>query len=221
MNIKESIKTLLQTKFGGVVLSEARIEQFAKGLANVKDEAELESQLNVVNLVTPFAAIKSEDDRVRSQQAELEKLKKPAPTPTPQPEPTQPEPAPTATQGLSIEDINKVISSALKPLADSVAGLQGQKLVTDRKTAILAKLDGASEDYKAKVVRDFGYMNFADDNAFGEFLGHVESDYAAHVQTLAESSLGKDAPFAGVGKDGRVLEASEAEIEKLFGDIKV
>src|SRR5690606_2222811 len=101
--------------------------------------------------------------------------------------------------GLSIEDINKVISSALKPLADSVAGLQGQKLVTDRKTAILAKLDGASEDYKAKVVRDFGYMNFADDNAFGEFLGHVESDYAAHVQRQAESSLGKDAPFAGVG----------------------
>jgi len=220
MNIKESIKTLLQTKFGGVVLSDARIEQFAKGLANVKDEVELEAQLNVVNLVTPFAGMKSDDDRYRTAQSELDKLKKPTPAPTPTPEPT-PEPTPTPTQGLSIEDINKVISSALKPLADSVAGLQGQKLVTDRKTAILAKLDGASDDYKAKVVRDFGYMNFADDNAFGEFLGHVESDYAAHVQTQAESSLGKDAPFAGVGKDGRVNEATQAELDQLFGDIKI
>ncbi|MDM1049370.1 hypothetical protein [Sphingobacterium hotanense] len=217
MNIKESIKTLLQTKFGGVVLSDARIEQFAKGLANVKDEAELKAQLNVVNLVTPFSGMKSDDDRYRTAQSELEKLKKPTPAPVPTPEPT-PDPAPA--QGLSIEDINKVISSALKPLANSLAGLQGQKLVTDRKTAILAKLDGASDDYKAKVVRDFGYMNFADDNAFGEFLGHVESDYAAHVQTQAESSLGKDAPFLGVGSDGRVKEASKAELDAVMSEIK-
>ncbi len=214
MNIKESIKKLLQTKFGGVVLSDARIEQFAKGLANVKDEAELEAQLNVVNLVTPFSGMKSDDDRYRTAQSELEKLKKPTPAPVPTPEPT-PDPAPA--QGVSIEDINKVISSALKPLADSVAGLQGQKLVTDRKTAILAKLDGASDDYKAKVVRDFGYMNFADDNAFGEFLGHVESDYAAHVQTQAESSLGKDAPFAGISDaKGQV---SDATVDSIVSNL--
>lgn len=215
MNIKESIKTLLQTKFGGVVLSDARIEQFAKQAeGKVTDEAGLLAKLEAWNEGYPFATIKSDDDRMRSLEAEAKKK----PVPTPQPEPT-PDPTPAPTQGLSIEDINKVISSALKPLADSVAGLQGQKLVTDRKTAILAKLDGASEDYKAKVVRDFGYMNFADDNAFGEFLGHVESDYAAHVQSQAESSLGKDAPFLGVGSDGRVKEASKAELDAVMDEI--
>lgn len=215
MNIKESIKALLQTKFGGVQLSATRVDELVKRLeGKVKDESELEARLVILDEAFPFWDIAKADDRARTQQAELEKLKKPVPIP--QPEPT-PEPAPTATHGLSIEDINKVISSALKPLADSVAGLQGQKLVTDRKTAILAKLDGASEDYKAKVVRDFGYMNFADDNAFGEFLGHVESDYAAHVQRQAESSLGKDAPFAGISDaKGQV---SDATVDSIVSNL--
>lgn len=210
MNIKESIKTLLQTKFGGVVLSDARIEQLAKQAeGKVTDEAGLLAKLEAWNEGYPFATIKSDDDRMRSLEAEAKK----------KPEPKVEETKKEEVKGDEIPAWAKAIIDGQKAMTETVSALKGEKLVTDRKTAILAKLDGASEDYKAKVVRDFGYMNFADDNAFGEFLGHVESDYAAHVQTQAESSLGKDAPFAGVGKDGRVNEASKAELDAVMNEI--
>lgn len=211
MNIKESIKTLLQTKFGGVVLSDARIEQFAKQAeGKVTDEAGLLAKLEAWNEGYPFATIKSDDDRMRSLEAEAKKK------PVPKVEETKKE----EEKDDEIPAWAKALIDGQKAMNETVDALKGEKLVTDRKTAILAKLDGASENYKAKVVRDFGYMNFADDNAFGEFLGHVESDYAAHVQTQAESSLGKDAPFAGVGSDGRVKEASKAELDAVMSEIK-
>lgn len=215
MNIKESIKKLLQTKFGGVVLSDARIEQFAKQAeGKVTDEAGLLAKLEAWNEGYPFATIKSDDDRMRSLEAEAKK--KPEAKPEPKVEETKKE----EVKDDEIPAWAKALIDGQKAMTETVSALKGEKLVTDRKTAILAKLDGASEDYKAKVVRDFGYMNFADDNAFGEFLGHVESDYAAHVQRQAESSLGKDAPFLGVGSDGRVKEASKAELDAVMNEIK-
>src|SRR5690606_13374850 len=146
MNIKESIKALLQTKFGGVQLSDARIEAFAKRFeGKVTTEEELETRLVALDEALPFADIAKEDDRVRGLEAAAKK--KPADPPAPT---DPPDPAPTP------EDPNKAILDALKGLTETVAGLKGEKLVTDRKSAILAKLKDADEAYSSKVLRDFG-----------------------------------------------------------------
>ena len=213
MDIKKAIRALLQTKFGGAQLSNARVDSLAAKLeGKVTTEEELEQKLSAMDEILPFTEIVKEDDRQRSIQAELDKLKGKPPEPAP-----IVEPVPTSEQG----DANKAVLDAIKALTDTVQGLKGDKVVNDRKSLIQARLKDANEDYSARIVRDFCRMNFADDAAFEEYLSDVEKDFTAHVQTTAESKLGKDAPFVSVGKDGRVNEASQSEIDQLFGEIKI
>lgn len=220
MDIKKAIRALLQTKFGGAQLSAARVDELAKRFeGKVTTEEELEAKMGAINEYLPFTDLAKDDDRARSVQAELDKLK----TPTPAPQPTSPEPAPVPAPAAS-EEVPawaKAIIDGNKTVTEKLAALEGQKVVNDRRSIIQAKLKDAGEDYSAKVLRDFGRMSFQDDAAFDTYLADVETDFANHTQTQAESKLGKDSPFSSVGKDGKVKEASQAEIDALFGDIKI
>lgn len=193
MNIKESIKALLQSKFGGVQLSQARVDQIAKRLeGKVTTDEELETKLVALDELTPFAEMRAEDDRARSLQAELERERAKSKS--------KDDDDKSKTDDKSKDDNNtpqpdNAVLEAIKALTETVTALKGEKVVTDRKSQILAKLKDADEAYSAKVLRDFGRMAFNDDNAFNEYLTEVETDFTTHVQTAAESQLGKDVPF--------------------------
>ncbi|QQT26829.1 hypothetical protein [Sphingobacterium spiritivorum] len=216
MDLKKSIRSLLISNFGGAQLSAARVEALAKRLeGKVTTEEELLERLKALDEAIPFQDIAKEDDRARSVQAELDKLKTPAPAPQPTPPTPVPEPAPEAE--VSAKD--KAILDALKALTDQVAGLKSEKVVTDRQSLILGKLANADKEYSSKVLRDFGRMNFATDEDFTAYLTDVETDFANHTQTQAESKLGKDNPFAGVGKDGKIKEATKEELDSVMNEI--
>jgi len=206
MNIKESIKALLQTKFGGVQLSDARIEAFAKRFeGKVTSEEDLETRLFALDEALPFADIAKEDDRVRSLEAAAKK--KPGEEKKPDTDPAK------KPDGDEAPEWAKALIEGNKTLTEKLAALEGNKIVNDRKSAILAKLKDADESYSAKVLRDFGRMSFADDAAFEEYLGEVETDFTTHVQTTAESQLGKDAPFVGMtDAKGHVSDTTVEEI---------
>lgn len=204
MNIKELIKALLQSKFGGVQLSQVRIDALASRLdGKVKDEAELEAKLVTLDEALPFADIAKEDDRVRSLEAEAKKKTETKVEETKKEEGTN----------------DTAVLEALKALTETVQALKGDKVVSDRRSLIQAKIKDADADYAGRVLRDFGRMNFADDAAFEEYLGDVEKDFTSHIQTTAESKLGNDAPFVGVGKDGKVTEASKEELDSVMSEI--
>lgn len=212
MNIKELIKALLQSKFGGVQLSDARVEAIAKRLeGKVKDEAELETKLVTLDEALPFADIAKEDDRVRSLEAEAKKK--------PENKVVEVETKKEEVKSDDVPTWAKALIDSQKAMSETVQALKGEKLTTDRRTAILAKLKDADPEYANRVVRDFGRMSFQDDAAFEEYLGEVESDFTVHVQTQAESKLGNDAPFKGVGKDGKVKEASKEELDAVMNEI--
>ncbi len=216
MNIKNTIKALLQSKFGGVQLSQARIDAIAGRLeGKVTTEEELLQKMESLNELQPFADMRAEDDRQRSLQAELDKLKKPA-----DPAPTDPAPA-DPKKDEDIPAWAQALIDGNKALTEKLAALEGNKVTGDRKSQILAKLKDADEAYSTKVIRDFGRMSFADDAAFEEYLGEVESDYTGHVQTTAESQLGKDAPFKGIGKDGKITEATKEELDAVMNEIGI
>ena len=107
-----------------------------------------------------------------------------------------------------------------KALTETVKALQGEKVVNDRRSAILAKLKNAGEDYSSKILRDFGRMSFQDDDAFAEYLADVENDYKAFEQAQTESKLGKDVPFTSTDKNGKQIEASKEELDAVMGSIK-
>lgn len=216
MNIKELIKALLQSKFGGVQLSQSRIDAIASRLeGKVKDEAELLQKLEVLNELQPFTETCAEDDRTRSVQAELDKLKKPVPTP----QPTLPVPVPSPTPTEDVPAWAKAIIDGQKVMSETVAGLKSEKVVTDRRSTILSKLEGADKSYSDSVLGNFDFMSFPDDETFNKYIAKVETDFANHTQTTAESKLGNDAPFVGVGKDGKVTEASKEELDSVMSEI--
>ncbi len=218
MDIKKAIRALLQTKFGGAQLSAARVDELAKRFeGKVTTEEELEEKMGAINEYLPFTDLAKDDDRARSVQAELDKLK----TPAPAPQPTPPEPTPVLTPAAS-EEVPawaKAIIDGNKTVTEKLAALEGQKVVNDRRSIIQAKLKDAGEDYSAKVLRDFGRMSFATDEDFTTYLTDVETDFANHTQTQAESKLGKDSPFSSVGKDGKVKEATKEELDSVMSEI--
>ncbi|MGJ1211926.1 hypothetical protein [Sphingobacterium multivorum] len=183
----------------------------------VTTEEELEAKMGAINEYLPFTDLAKDDDRARSVQAELEKLKTPAPAPQPTPPEPTPVPAPAASE--EVPAYIKAITDGMKALTDTVAGLKSEKVVTDRQSLILGKLANADKDYSAKVLRDFGRMSFATDEDFATYLADVETDFANHTQTQAESKLGKDAPLVSVGQDGKVAQASKEELDAAFSNL--
>lgn len=213
MDIKKAIRALLQSDFGGVQLSAARVDELAKRLdGKVENEDQVKEKLSVLNDLLPFSDIAKEDDRQRSLNSELEKLKKGAGK--------SEEKGEGGSAGAGTEDVPawaKAIIEGNKAVTEKLAALEGQKVVNDRKSLIQAKLKDAGEDYSAKVLRDFGRMSFADDAAFEEYLSDVEADYASHVQATAESKLGNDAPFVGIADaKGQV---SDAVVENIVNNL--
>ncbi len=210
MDFKKLIRALLQSKFEGAQLSDARVNELIEKVKDkVTTEEELEAKLEAYNEAYAFTEIAKDDDRYRTKNAELEKLKKPADEPAPvDPAPAEEMPA-----------WAKALVDGNKALQDTVQALKGEKVVTDRRSAIVGKLKGADEAYSGKVLRDFARMSFADDAAFNEYLGEVESDYTSHTQSVAESKLGNDAPFKSVGQDGKITAATKDELDAVMGEI--
>lgn len=211
MDIKKAIRALLQTKFGGAQLSQARVDELAKRLeGKVNTEEELEAKMTAMDEIMPFAEIAREDDRQRSLQAELEKLK------SKKDNKPEDEKNPEGEGGSKEDDAPewaKVLIESNKELTDKIAALEGQKIVNDRKAAILAKLEGADSSYSEKVLKAFNRMSFKDDDDFNSYLSEVETDYQEFIQSQAESQLGKDAPFISLtDAKGQVSEAKLDEI---------
>src|SRR5690606_16005632 len=115
----------------------------------VETEDELETRLTALDEALPFVDIAKEDDRIRGLEAAAKK-KPAARKPVAEEEDDERDEAMPAWAKALIE--------GTKALQETVTGLKGEKVVTDRKSAILAKLKDADETYSAKVLRDFGRM---------------------------------------------------------------
>lgn len=217
MDIKKAIRALLQSKFGGVQLSDARVEQLVKQLdGKVTTEDELSQKMEALNELLPFSDIAKEDDRQRTLAAELEKLKSKKQVTEEKKEEEE-----KREGGEEIPSWAKALIDGNKAVTEKLAALEGQKIVNDRKSAILAKLKDADEAYANKVFRDFSRMSFQDDASFEEYLGDVEADFTAHAQAQAESKLGKDAPYFGTGAGGKNKEASKEELDAVMDTITI
>ncbi len=76
MDFKKLIRALLQSKFGGAQLSDARVNELIEKVKDkVTTEEELEAKLEAYNEAYAFTEIAKDDDRYRTKNAELEKLK--------------------------------------------------------------------------------------------------------------------------------------------------
>jgi len=213
MSLKTQVKALLKSKFPGVQLSNERVESLVKWVdGKTTKEEEIEGLLDQYNEINPLAEIAKNDDRIRSLEA-LAKSKNPA---EPDPKPVEPNSTPANEDpDKDKNDHLKLLLDQFKALQDDIKAIKGEKVVNSRKDAVLAKIKDSDEKYQSKILRDFGRMNFENDEAFDAYLADVESDFEDYKLI----GFGKDKPNGGFG--GPSGNASEAELDAVFNNVKI
>ena len=109
-------------------------------------------------------------------------------------------------KGEGADDIQQLIkaavSEALKPMQETIAGYEADKVGKARLQALTEKLESCRDEiFKTQALKDFRRMQFESDDAFTEYLTEKETDIAAANQAMADAALtGQGKPMFG-GKD--------------------
>lgn len=230
MDLVQIILALLQTQFTGV--RKDGLNQLARSLALQVDTEEQATE--VVGKLTADKVNKFVSDWRKDADAEITKanktyedglktkydfVEKSAPgAGTP--------PAPAPGGALDAEAIQKMMNEAVKQatqgLQAEIASLKGSAITANYREQ-LAGVFGTDvpEAYKNAVLEGFEGRQFADENAFNEFLNKTKEGVAAFTQELADKglSLHEKPVFGTVNKNGvstgvtSYLETKAAEAE--------
>lgn len=107
------------------------------------------------------------------------------------------------------------ITAAMKPITDKLSAFEAGNLSKNRGEQLNDKLVNAPQDFKDRVLRDYGRMNFETEESFAEYLGEVETDLTNHNQSLNNQNLSSfGRPVISGGRDGAVPPAVEQYIKE-------
>lgn len=191
----QQILALLQAKFAGV--RKDGLAQLARMIAlQVTSQEEAQSLIDKLDVEKVNETVKEYRKDVDKEVSEANKtyegnLKKKFKFV----ELENPTPADDSTKKTDPNDLQAAIKAAfaevVKPLNDEIAALRGAKISETRLQTLTEKLGSCKDEtFKAKVLKDFNRMSFADDDAFNEYLTETETDIAAFNQDLADKGLG-------------------------------
>lgn len=114
----------------------------------------------------------------------------------------------------------KALVASTQSLAQGLQAIQEGKVATTRREQYAKTLDGTSEAFKAKALKDFDRMSFQDDDNFNSFLVDAAEDAKAFAQEEANGGLGGDRPNGGVGgAQNAKKEATSEEVDALVDAI--
>ena len=210
--MKEKIYALLLAMFAGV--RKDGLNQLAASLAlTVKTEEEANE---VVGKLTADQVSAFVNDWRKEADAEITKanktyedgLKKKYDFVEKKSDDGNPTPPPAGNGALDAaaiqEIVTKAATAATQPLLEKIATLEGSKVSADRRALLESTLTDVPESYKAKVLKDFDRMSFADEDSFNEYLNDTKTDVATFGQELADKGLGgQGKPMFGTpDKDG-------------------
>lgn len=94
--------------------------------------------------------------------------------------------------------VANAVAGAVKPLQDRLDKYEQGEVGKSRLQALQDKLSACKDStFKEQTLKDFGRMNFADENAFNEYLTEKDADIKKANQSVADASLhhGAGAPM--------------------------
>ena len=92
-------------------------------------------------------------------------------------------------------------------MQDKIATMEGEKVVSCRKSQLLEAFEGANDAFKSRYQKDFDRMNFKDDEDFKAWLEEAKNDAVNFKQ--------QDINDAVAGKRD-YKEKTEEEYKKMF-----
>jgi len=217
MALIKQIKARLKVLYPGVNLSNKRIEAIAAKIdAKVTEEDEIDDALSTYDEYNPFADMAKDDDRERLR------LKKESES-TKTPEQIAAEKEAEGKDPVVDPEMPawaKALVTSTQALAKGLESIQGEKVTNTRKQQYEKALEGTSDAFKAKALKDFGKMKFETDEEFTEFLTDAETDVADFIQEESNNGLINQTPVRGVKIiPGKVKEASKEEVDSVLDKI--
>jgi hypothetical protein len=223
MSLKIKIAARLKAKAAGVNLSQKRIETIVAraekgGLTDESDDTAIDAQLDIINELTPFTEMASFDDHQRAKakkEADEKEAKRLADIEAGKtPEVELPNDAP---EWMKVFMANQAATT--KVLTDQIAALSGDKIAKTRRDLYAKSLEGTSDAFKTKALKDFDRMNFKDDEDFNSYLTEATEDAKVFIQDEANGVLGNDRPAGGKGGNVNTKEASKEEVDSVLDKI--
>jgi hypothetical protein len=225
MSLKIKTAARLKALFAGVALSKKTIDligdQLAKaGLTDESTDEEIDGKLNERNALYSFEDQKKFDDyqagkaKKEADDKEAARLKaiqdgKPAPV--------EVDPNESAT-----EKALRLIMEKLEKQDAAIAAFGTEKVTNTRREQYAKTLEGTSDAFKAKALKDFDRMSFKNDEDFTSYLTDAAEDAKGFIQDEANSGLGGDRPSgSGAAANTTKGEASQAEIDAAFKNFKL
>ena len=113
----------------------------------------------------------------------------------------------------------KALSAELKSIKDDITT---GRVAESRLQSLNEKLNACKNDeFKAKVLKDFGRMKFDTDEEFTEYLADTEQDITRANQGVADSTLGRQQPPCKSNSPQDKKQASDGEIAQVMDKLPV
>lgn len=187
---------MLKTLFASKGFSQKALEGLADILVpNLTEESTTEELTAAITGLQPMTDIMQSE--INRQVNDAKKPKPADPKPEPTPEPGKPAPAP---EGETPEQKSlRLILEKLEKQDATIAAMQSEKVGNTRREQYAKALEGTSEAYKTKALKDFDRLSFKDDADFTDWLTESTEDAKVFVQEETNAGLGGERPAGGTG----------------------
>jgi hypothetical protein len=224
MSLKIKIAARLKAKAAGVNLSQKRIdaivERVEKMLPADPDDTTIDANLDVVNELTPYKEIAALDDHERAKAKKIADDKEAARLKSL--EEGKPIPVDDDPNESSTDKLLKALMAKVDKQEQVIARIGQKEVATTRREQYAKALEGTSEAFKAKALKDFDRMSFKDNEDFASYLTDATEDAKVFIQEDANSGLGGDRPTGGAGgatEKTKQKVASKEEIDAIMQSI--
>ncbi|WP_443945595.1 hypothetical protein ACJVDH_00355 [Pedobacter sp. AW1-32] len=218
--MKQKLIALLKTSFANKGFNAKELEALADlviGQNTLTDESTDEDLTTAVTAAKPTADfVQSVASRQVSDVKKPTKVDEPAnpANPVKPAEPTKTDDMPEWAKGLV---------TSIGSLTQGLAAINAEKVGNTRREQYAKTLEGTSEAFKTKALKDFDRMAFKDDEDFNSYLADATEDAKSFIQDEANGGLGGDRPGGGAGGNNastkKVKEATDTELDAVMENL--
>jgi len=216
--MKIKLIALLKTSFASKGFNAKELESLADLIISQQSLTDESADEDLTTAVTNAKPVADFVQSVASRQ--VSDVKKPVKVETTTTTETKEEVDPNET---ATDKALRLIMKKLEKTEQQLASFGQEKVATTRREQYAKTLEGTSDVFKAKALKDFDRMAFKDDEDFTSYLTDATEDAKAFIQDEANQGLGNDRPVGGVGGNNASTkkEATEAEVDAAFANLRI
>ena len=220
--MKDKIIALLTAKFAGA--QKTTLGQLARALAmQATTEEEVQGLVDAITAeqVTEFEreynadvdkrvtdGVKKNEKTLKEKYDFVEKKKQEPANPNPKPEDDE------------VPGWAKAILESNKKLSEEIGAFKTGETRKNRKQTLEKAIEGASEKVRAKILKDFDFMNFDSDESFDAYVESTKTDITDIAQEYADQGLGStERPKVSKGAPSK--QASDKELDAVMANLQI